>query len=151
MAEQISDVATVGASDPTAAVLSELSELGHIGELSDGYRLGIAVALSFGRTPRAASRKGRRTMLSVSGLDPDGAIKAAIKEIYPEAASWPYRAAEDLAEQGVEILKSYMEGEDISFSDVMTRLSEANEVDGRVAATEPAEGEEQGNTSSEDD
>ena len=84
MTDEITDVATVGASDATAATLNELSELGHIDELSDGYRLGIAVALSFGRLPRPQARKGRKTMLSVSGLDPDGAIKAAIREIYPE-------------------------------------------------------------------
>jgi hypothetical protein len=124
----IADVATVGASDATSATLNELSELGHIEELSDGYRLGIAVALSFGRPPHAQARRGRKTMLSVSGLDPDGAIKAAIREIYPEAADWPYRAAEDLAEQGVEILKSCMEGDDLSFADVMTRLEDANAV-----------------------
>jgi hypothetical protein len=126
MSELINDVQTVGASDETAATLSELSELGHIGELSDGYRLGIAVALSFGRVPRSQSRRGRKTMLSVSGLDPDGAIKAAVREIYPEAAGWPYRAAEDLAEQGIAILKERMEGEDISFADLMSRLREAN-------------------------
>jgi hypothetical protein len=68
-------------------------------------------------------------MLSVSGLDPDGAIKAAVREIYPEAESWPYRAAEDLAEQGVEILRSCMEGEDLSFAQVMTRLREANPIE----------------------
>ena len=129
MTEAITDVATVGASDATAATLNELSELGHIGELSDGYRLGITVAVSFGRVPRATARKGRKTMLSVSGLDPDGAIKAAIREIYPDAEGWPYRAAEDLAEQGVEILKSCMEGEELSFADVMSRLKEANAVE----------------------
>jgi hypothetical protein len=110
-------------------ILNELHELGHIDELSDGFRLGITVALSFGRVPRPTARKGRKTMLSVSGLDPDGAIKAAVREIYPDAQTWPYRAAEDLAEQGVEILKTYMEGEDLSFADVMTRLKEANAVE----------------------
>jgi len=136
--ETISDVATVGASDATAATLNELSDLGHIDELSDGYRLGIAVALSFGRTPRPSARKGRKTMLSVSGLDPDGAIKAAIREVYSDAASWPYRAAEDLAEQGVEILKSCMEGEDLSFAEVMVRLREANPVEGGVGEGPPS-------------
>jgi hypothetical protein len=127
MSDETSDIAQVGASDDTSATLKNLADLGHIGELSDGYRLGIAVAISFGRTPRASSRGGRKTMLSASGLDPDGAIKAAIREIYPDASGWPYRAAEDLAEQGVEILKTYLEGEDLSFADLMTRLREANQ------------------------
>lgn len=134
MSDEISDVATVGASDATASALTELSDLGHIAELSDGYRLGIAIALSFGRTPRSGARRGRKTMLSVSGLDPDGAIKAAVREIYPDAAGWPYRAAEDLAEQGIAILKECMEGEDLSFADVMGRLHDANATDRGEAA-----------------
>src|SRR4051812_40668656 len=101
MADEITDIAQVGVSEATAKTLNELLELGHMGELSDGYRLGIAVALSFGRTPRSSTRSGRRTMLAASGLDPDGSIRAAVREIYPEARTWPYRAAEDLAEQGV--------------------------------------------------
>lgn len=137
MSERLTDVATVGASEATSTTLNELSELGHIDELSDGYRLGIAVALSFGRIPRPTSRKGRKTMLSVSGLDPDGAIKAAVREIYPDAETWPYRAAEDLAEQGVEILKSYMEGEDLSFAEVMARLRDANAVEPPTHEPEP--------------
>jgi hypothetical protein len=135
MADQTADILQVGASDATATTLNELVELGHISELSDGYRLGIAVALSFGRPPRS-QRRGRKTMLSVSSLDPDGAIKAAVREIYPEAAGWPYRAAEDLAEQGVQILKDRMEGEDLSFADVMTLLREANAVEGPAERSE---------------
>ena len=138
MTDEISDVVTVGVSEATSASLDELQELGHIGERSDGYRLGIAVALSFGRVPRPQARKGRTTMLSVSGLDPDGAIKAAIREIYPEAADWPYRAAEDLAEQGVEIIRDHMEGEDLSFAELMSQLRSANAVEGSVATSAEA-------------
>jgi len=120
------DLTQGGASEETSSTLSELLELGHIGELSDGYRLGISVALAFGRTPSTESRGGRKTTLAVSSLDPDGAIKAAIREIYPEAAPVPYRAAEDLAEQGVVIIRDSMEEESISFSDLMKRVWAAN-------------------------
>lgn len=136
MSEVVADVATVGANDATSQTLNELAELGHIAELSDGYRLGITVAISFGRAPRATERKGRKTMLSVSGLDPEGSIKAAVREIYPEARGWPYRAAEDLAEQGVEILKSCMEGEELSFAEIMERLKEANAVEAAPESVE---------------
>jgi hypothetical protein len=121
-----SDLTQVGASEETSSTLNELLELGHIGELSDGYRLGIVVALAFGRMPSTESRQGRKTTLAVSSLDPDGGIKAAIREMYPAEASMPYRAAEDLAEQGVEILKDSMEGDSISFSDLMKRVWSAN-------------------------
>src|SRR5262245_3866440 len=103
-------------------MLNELLDLGHIGELSDGYRLGFVTALAFGRTPSTDTRQGRKTMFAVSGLDPDGAMKAAIREIYPDAGEVPYRAAEDLAEQGVAILKESMEGDALSFSDLMKRV-----------------------------
>lgn len=140
MAATQSDLTQVGASEQTAATLSELLDLGHIGELSDGYRLGIVVALAFGRPPTIDSRKGRKTTLSVSSLDPDGAIKAAVREIYPDVGAVPYRAAEDLAEQGVEILKQSMEGDSISFTDLMKRVWSANEATPKAKATTPDAG-----------
>jgi hypothetical protein len=53
-------------------------------------------------------------------------LRSAIVEIYPEARSWPYRAAEDLAEQGAEVLKNSMDGEEIWLEDLMRRIEEVN-------------------------
>jgi hypothetical protein len=108
-------------------VLEQMRECGHIVDLMDGYRLAIAIAIAFGREPRAVASSERRTMFAVGNLDQDSAIRETISEIYPAARAWPSRAAEDLAEQGLEVIDSSFEGEDLSFADLMGRVREANE------------------------
>jgi len=126
MTETISDLVQVGASTTTRSVLEGLRDNGHVAELMDGYRLAITTAIAFKRAPRHAARGERRTMFAAGNLDPDMSLRSAIVEIYPEARSWPYRAAEDLAEQGAEILKNSMDGEELWFEDLMRRIEEVN-------------------------
>src|SRR3954465_14272798 len=109
--EQRGDLVQIGASAASREALDRLKENGHISDLMDGYRLAIAVAIGFGREPRLGIRGDRKTMFAVGNLDPDAAIRQAIGEIYPAVRSTPSRAAEDLAEQGLEILGDSFEGE----------------------------------------
>ena len=67
-------------------------------------------------------------MFAVGNLDPDGALRQAISEVYPVVRAAPSRAAEDLAEQGLEIIKSSFEGEDISFTELLARVRDANKL-----------------------
>jgi hypothetical protein len=117
----------VGASSKTRDLLNELRDAGHVAELVDAYRLSIAVACAFGREPRInGSGEQRTTMFAANTLDtPDLALRTAIAEMYPAARLTPYRTAEDLAEQGAEILRTYMEGDNIRFSEVMKKVEEA--------------------------
>ena len=126
MTEAVSDLVQVGANAATRSVLEDLRENGHVAEFMDGYRLAIATAIAFKRSPRQAARGERRTMFAAGNLDPDMSLRSAIVEIYPEARTWPYRAAEDLAEQGSEILKNSMDGDEIWFEDLMRRIEEVN-------------------------
>jgi hypothetical protein len=103
-----------------------LRDHGHIVDLMDGYRLAISVAIGFGREPRQAARGDRRTMFAVGNLDPDSAIRQAVSEIYPASRGAPGRAAEDLAEQGLEIIRESFEGEDISLAEILKRVQQAN-------------------------
>jgi hypothetical protein len=121
-----SDLVQIGASARSREVLDQLQEHGHISDLMDGYRLAIAVAIGFGRTPRVGVRGDRKTMFAVGNLDPDSAIREAIVEIYPAARATPSRAAEDLAEQGLEIISESFEGEDISLAELLARVRKAN-------------------------
>src|SRR5436190_953086 len=100
MTEAPSDLVQVGASTATRGLLDDLRDNGHVADLMDGYRLAITTAIAFKRSPRQASRSERRTMFAAGNLDPDMSLRSAIVEIYPESRGWPYRAAEDLAEQG---------------------------------------------------
>jgi hypothetical protein len=126
MSEGIADLVQVGANPNTRSVLEDLRDHGHIADLMDGYRLAIAAAIAFARKPRHGERGERRTMFAAGNLDPDMSLRSAIAEIYTDARTWPYRAAEDLAEQGAEILRNSMDGEEIWFDDLMRRIEEVN-------------------------
>jgi len=121
------DLVQVGASSASRDILTRLKEAGHIADFQDGYRLAIAVAIGFGREPKlAASDVERKTMFAVGNLDPDSALREAIKEIYPPARAIPARAAEDLAEQGLQIIKDRMQGDEILFTELLEKVKDAN-------------------------
>jgi hypothetical protein len=122
-----SDLVQVGVSAHSRQVLERMRDNGHIIDLIDGYRLGIAVAIAFGREPRASSNNERRTTFAIGSVDPDNAIRQTISEMYPEARMWPSRAAEDLAEQGLKVIGQSFEGEDLSFADLSDRVRTAND------------------------
>lgn len=124
--EKRGDLVQVGASQESREVLERLREAGYIADLMDGYRLAIATAIGFGREPRADVESDRKTMFAVGNLDPDSALREAIKEIYPAFRATPARAAEDLAEQGMEIAKESFNGEEFSFADILDRVKKAN-------------------------
>lgn len=69
-------------------------------EMSDGYRLGIALAIARGGLAAPEDIK-TGTILNVGSLDPDGSIRDLVTELYPEHAHRPYAYAERLAEAGV--------------------------------------------------
>jgi hypothetical protein len=126
MSTEKDDLKQVGASQKSRDVLESLQEAGYISDFLDGYRLAIATAIGFGRKPRPDIDSDRKTMFAVGNLDPDSALREAIKEIYPDFRDIPARAAEDLAEQGLEIAKDSFNGEEFSFADIIDRVKKAN-------------------------
>src|SRR4051812_47830486 len=106
MSEELDDILQVRGSGSLRKFLDELRDAKHIIELVDGYRLCIATACAFQRAPDPSRRySNRQTMFARDTLDTsDQSIRTAIAEIYPDAAATPYRAAEDLAEQGADII-----------------------------------------------
>lgn len=125
-AEKKADLVQVGVSQGSREVLESLQAAGYIADLMDGFRLAIATAIGFGREPRENVDSDRKTTFAVGNLDPDSSLREAIKEIYPTFRTIPARAAEDLAEQGLEIAKESFNGEDFSFSDILDRVRKAN-------------------------
>lgn len=119
------DLAQIGASRQTRDILSSLRANGHIRELRDGYLLGIAVAIAFGRQPRLGIG-GRETMFAAGGLDPQLWIRTTVSELYPGVSATPYRAAEDLAEQGLEIVHTFLDGDALWYGDLLDRAARAN-------------------------
>lgn|GEM_PF-3072043 len=120
------DLVQIGASPASREILERLQELGNIADLMDGYLLAIAVAIGFGRKPDSKTDSDRKTMFAVGNLDQDGALREAIKEIYPSSRDTPARAAEDLAEQGLMIIRDSIQGDEFSFTDILVRVEKAN-------------------------
>ncbi len=126
MNDVVKDLSQIGTSVRSREILDGLRADGHVADALDGYRLAIAVAIGFGRTPDVSSGEKRSTSYAVGGLDSDGAIRKAISEIYPEVRDVPARAAEDLAEQGLAIIDESREGEGLSLGDLVSRVRSAN-------------------------
>lgn len=121
------DLAQIGWSPETRRVLQGLRDAGHFAEAVDGYRLAVAVACAFGLEPRLERpATPRQTAYNASAVDtPDLSLRTAIAEIFPSVKDVPYRAIEDLAEQGTEILAKQMEGDDLSLSKLITIVEDA--------------------------
>ena len=123
--EQVKDLAQIGASPASKDLLRALKAGGHISELQDGYRLAIALAIADGLEPRPDRGQDRETMFAAALLDPDQHLRLVIQEMYPNAETWPMRAAEDLAEQGLERLRTFMDGDRPWFTDVINHVEAA--------------------------
>lgn len=114
------DKATVGLSAPVHAMCKRLQEVGIFTELRDAYRFGIALAMARGKAAAEVSRPA--TMFDVGGMDPDGTIRDAIREMYPEERDRPYAFAERLAEYGVEVLGQLHDARTLRFEDLIREV-----------------------------
>jgi hypothetical protein len=82
------------------SILTQFKEDGYLAEMTDGYRLGIALALSMGAAPGELPAESR-TFVAVSTLDPTGDLAAAIRMLVDLEGQSVYGYAERLAEWGI--------------------------------------------------
>jgi hypothetical protein len=121
-APERSDLTQIGASLQAHEFFKDLVALGVVSEMMDGYRLAVAVAIAENKEPRRTEVKGRKTMYSTGNLDPDGEMKTVVQECFPKWSQTPYRAIEDLADQGVKILRDIcMEGSDFFYAPLLEK------------------------------
>lgn len=111
------DTVTVGLTDETHKMLKQLSDDGVFSEMRDGYRLGIALAIS--NSIIAPEDLKVRTFLNAGSLDRDNSIRDVIIELYPEANSRPYAYAERLAEAGVAEMGRLHRAGEIRFGELL--------------------------------
>lgn len=110
------DNITVGLSEAAHLQLQQLKDDGVISEMRDGYRFGLALAIA---SKQMASPDVKfKTFLNVGSLDPDGAIRDVIVELFPDSATKPYAIAERLAEAGVAELGRLHEAGQLRFGDL---------------------------------
>ena len=72
--------ATVGLTKGTRELLRGMEAQGVFGEMRDGYRFGIGFAIAHHQI--APDGLSYETYLGTNSLDPDGALKTAIEELY---------------------------------------------------------------------
>lgn len=96
----ITEPSNIGLSDHAHALLSQMKEDNFLAEMADGYRLGIALALSQGVDPPEVPMP-RHTFYTVATVDPDQDIASAIRALMDLEGGSVYRMAERLADWGV--------------------------------------------------
>ncbi len=128
----MSDAMTATASERTQVrlsnkghtILTQMKEDGYLAEMTDGYRLGIALALSMGATPGELSAENRN-FIAVSTLDPTGEVAAAIRMLVDLEGQGVYGYAERLADFGIKEMQERFKG---GFLDVASLMSAAAEM-----------------------
>jgi hypothetical protein len=91
------------------AILTQLKEDEYVAEMTDGYRLAIALALSMGVEPSELTGE-TRNFIAVSTLDPTGEVAAAIRLLVKLDGQGVYGYAERLADWGIKELQERFKG-----------------------------------------
>lgn len=110
-------------SNKAHTILTQMKEDGYLAEMTDGYRLGIALALSMGTTPKELSPENRN-FIAVSTLDPTGELAAAIRMLVNLEGQGVYGYAERLADWGIKEMQERFKG---GFLDVASLLNASAE------------------------
>src|SRR4051794_17804716 len=121
----LDDIAQISRSPETRSVLDELEASGKVASAVDGFRLAVSIAIAFGCTPSVdpARRQARGNWIAASGLDTgDSAIKTVVRELFPEVRTTPYRAIEDLGEQGASLLREKMVADDLDLESLIASI-----------------------------
>jgi hypothetical protein len=96
-------------SNKAHSILTQMKEDGYIAEMTDGYRLGIALALSMGVTPDELPTENRN-FIAVSTLDPTGELGSAIRMLVNLEGQSAYGYAERLADWGIKEMQDRFKG-----------------------------------------
>lgn len=124
MTATASERTQVRLSDKCHTILSQMKEDGYLAEMTDGYRLGIALALSMGAKPEELSAENRN-FIAVSTLDPTGELATAIRVLVDLEGQGVYGYAECLADCGIKEMQRRFKG---GFLDAASLMSTAAEM-----------------------
>lgn len=119
----VSERTQVRLSNKAHTILTQMKEDGYLAEMTDGYRLGIALALSMGADPKELSAENRN-FIAVSTLDPTGELAAAIRLLVNLEGQGVYGYAERLADWGIKEMQERFKG---GFLDVASLFNAAAE------------------------
>ena len=106
-------------------ILTQMKEDGYLAEMTDGYRLGIALALSMGADPGDFPVENKN-FIAVSTLDPTGEIAAAIRMLVELEGQSIYGYAERLADWGIKEMQERFKGGFLDVASLMNGAQEKN-------------------------
>lgn len=111
----------IGVSQSAHPMLRELKDEGHFNEMQDAFRMAVALAVAAGVDPPTLG--AMQTTFSVSGVDPDQSIKAAVQAVYADHLDGEsvYRFVERLADWGVRELHQMSRGGRIDVADLLAK------------------------------
>lgn len=123
--ETFSEPTNLGMSEGSHSILMQLKEAKVFGEMADGYRFAIALALSLGQRP--TELQGQKVnVFGVATIDPDQEIYIAIKSLIDTGQIPVYRWAERLADWGIrELDRRLNAGNDLS--EIVTEIGRSTE------------------------
>ena len=116
---------SVRLSSKANTILSQMKDDGYLAEMSDGYRLGIALALSQAVSPPELPPDSK-TFIAVSGLDPEQEIAVAIRALVNLEGQSVYRYAEKLADWGVMHMHDRFKGGQLDVAALIDTVTKVN-------------------------
>ena len=119
----VSERTQVRLSNKSHATLTQMKEDGYLAEMTDGYRLGIALALSMGITPGELPAENRN-FIAVSTLDPTGELATAIRMLVNLEGQGVYGYAERLADCGIKEMQERFKGGFLDVASLMSNTAE---------------------------
>ena len=119
----VSERTQVRLSNKCHSILTQMKEDGYLAEMTDGYRLGIALALSMGAQTDDLSAENRN-FIAVSTLDPTGEIAAAIRLLVSLEGQSVYGYAERLADWGIKEMQTRFKGGFLDVASLMNTVAE---------------------------
>jgi|CXWL01.1.fsa_nt_gi Arc/MetJ-type ribon-helix-helix transcriptional regulator len=115
---------TIGLSGSSHEKLRKLVEDGYFGEMLDGYRFAIALALAHGQI--VSKMQSRSTIFNVGSLDPDKSLAFSIQTLLEPLESDVYRTAERLAEWGVCEMYRALDAGNLSIANLLMESEKLN-------------------------
>lgn len=116
-AASLGDLTNLGLSTRAHDALKSLKANGVLDEMADGYRLGVALAVSFAVTPPPL--EDRVNVFGVATVDPTGELRSVVESLYEHTELTPYRLMERLADWGVRELENRYKGASLDLADVV--------------------------------
>jgi hypothetical protein len=115
----MTDKKTIGLTPTGEKTMQQLMDQGCFKDMMDAAKFAMSIAIREGATP--GSTEGANTIWNVGSFDSDGQIRQILPVLFHDCDT-PYRAAESLVDQGLQLLsKSITTG---SF-DALTHLQSA--------------------------